>query len=278
MTFSKLFFLTRYYFSTLLRSKIAGKFAKQKVASQSAQWGKLRAANSGHDDWLVVGNGPSLSVVDLESLAHIPSLASNKITLLYDRTHWRPTLYTVADPLLLFKLTPSHFNDVTLALTPYSTYYMARTPNKLAWHLKLIDEGETWFNQTGEMPDPVKSGLIGASTVTSANIQLAMWCGAKTIYVIGCDHNYSEDDHKEVKKLSHGGSSNHFHPDYRKQGEVVNNAPIDRMERGYELIRRIADHHGVRVINITRHTALRAFECSTVEQAVMETAAKSTIY
>jgi len=127
MTLSKYFFLTRYYFSNLIRSKIAGKFAKHNVASHAARWETLRAANLGHDDWLVVGNGPSLRVEDLESLAHIPSVASNKITLLFDRTQWRPTLYTIADPLLLFKLPSSHFKDIPLTLTPHSVYYMVRT-------------------------------------------------------------------------------------------------------------------------------------------------------
>ncbi len=274
MTLSKPYFLLGYYINSMLLSKIGGMFAKHNVSSKAAQWEALHIANSGHDDWLVVGNGPSLSVDDLEALANIPSLASNKITLLYDHTQWRPTVYTVADPLLLYKLPKSHFKNIPLTLIPHSVYYMARTSNKLAWRLKLFDEGESLFNQTGGLPDPVDSGFIGASTVTNANIQFAMWCGAKTIYVIGCDHNYSEEKHSEIKKLSHGESSNHFHPDYRKQGEIVNNAPVDRIEQGYALMQRIADHHGVRIINISRRTALHAFERGTVEQAVAETTIK----
>jgi len=173
-------FLARYYFANAIQSKFGGRiFAKRTIAKGANHWREILSTHSGHDSWLVVGNGPSLSVKDLAALDHIPAIASNKITLLYGHTDWRPTLYTIADPLLLYKLTTSHFKSVPLTLVPHTVYFMARASRKLAWRSMTLDEGEAWFKRTGGMPDPIESGFIGTYTVTTANIQIAIWCGAK---------------------------------------------------------------------------------------------------
>lgn len=262
---NKFFFYASYYSNNLIHSKISGTLLRKKIARFNADWGKIYEQFHHHTKWLVVGNGPSLNIKDLEALAHIPAIASNKISLLYQNTHWRPSLYTIGDPLLLHKLPQIHYDAIPLSLMPHTTYYMARTKKKIAWKSLPLETGRRQFLQSGFSPDPIKNGFIAAKTVTTANIQLAMWLGAKTIYLIGCDHNYSEEKHGNVKKLQHGTENNHFHPEYRKEGEIVNNAPISIMDQGYSLIREIADKRNVRIINISRKTALQAFELSSVE-------------
>jgi hypothetical protein len=89
--------------------------------------------------------------------------------------------------------------------------------------------------------------------------------------VIGCDHFYANEQHKTgVKKGAHQGTANHFDPNYRKPGEIVNEAPVDLMNHSYGVIRKMADQRGIRIVNITRKTALEAFELGTVENALAE--------
>lgn len=268
---SQALFLARYYASNLINSKIRGRFVVKYVEENSDKWTEIRNKNSGHDAWLVVGNGPSLKIEDLESLGHLPAVASNKINLLYGQTDWRPTLYTVSDPLLLFKLPEEHYNDFPQAFMSHTVFHLAKAKRKLPWKLIQLPEGERLVEESPFMPDPVNPGLIDGRTVTVTNIQLAMWCGAKTVYIIGCDHNYKEEKHENVAKLEHQDQANHFHKNYRKPGEIVNSASTDYMNRGYRLMRQIAENNGIRIINITRKTALEAFEKGTVEEAVSST-------
>lgn len=264
-------FLFKYYLNNLIFCKIAAIYAMARLDHFEPQWNSIKRANSGRKKWLVVGNGPSLFIEDLEKLQHLPAIASNKINILFDRTTWRPTLYTIQDALVLFKLDSAHFDSVGRLLTSHKGYYLAPTKNKLPWKIVPINEYETWLRKLSGVPDPVDTGFIDGYTVTVVNIQLAIWLGAEVVYLIGCDHFYSEESHKGVKKLQHQGASNHFDPNYRKPGEVVNNAPVERMDEGYRRIRKLADDNGVRIVNISRKTYLDAYECATVEDAVRDT-------
>lgn len=269
MSHSGAIFLARYYLANLLRTRIMHGSAKRAMRNQTGAWTKLHQENLGKNDWLVVGNGPSLKVEDLEALQHLPSVASNKITLLYESTGWRPAIYTIADPLLLFKLPETHYDLVPMTLLPTNMYHLAKTTKKMAFGKMSLAEGKNWFDRTRALPEPLGEGLISAKTVTTLNIQLAMWCGAKRIFLIGLDHNYKEEPVSEgVKKMAHGNESNHFHSDYRKPGEIVNAAPINEMERGYQMIADIAKAKGIEIWNVTRKTALQTYPRATVEDAV----------
>jgi hypothetical protein len=260
-------FLLKYYATNLLLSKIGRQMLLPTLAYQSNKWDALQNKIRGHDYWLVVGNGPSLRVDDLEMLASIPAVASNKINLLYNKTDWRPLLYTMADPLLIFKSPREHYQSCGLTLTPHSAALLAKTSNKLYWRSLAPDLIEEKYIKRGERITPI-NGILAGSTITCPNIMLAIWAGAKTIFVIGCDHFYSNENHVDgIKKTAHLGASNHFDPNYRAPGEIVNAAPVEWMNRDYALMRRIAESRGIRIINISRKTALDAFELGTVEEA-----------
>ena len=266
-----------FYLKNLLLMKGAGRLNGMMNgafwADQAQRWEALRTEITGHDRWLVVGNGPSLKIEDLETLSSIPAIASNKINLVYPKTTWRPRLTTIADPLLLHKLPADHFDTLEQSLLPHTHTFMARTTRKLAWrHLKDA-EGERKYVQGDEAVSPM-NGIFVGSTITVANLQLAMWAGAKTIYIIGCDHNYGKEQSLKGAggggRVSHQGGSDHFDPNYRKPGEVVNVAPIGMMDQAYRNMRIIADKRGVEIINITRTTALDAFKFGTIEEAIRD--------
>jgi hypothetical protein len=262
--------LAWYYIKNLVLMKISGRLYGRFLGRKSDAWQRLYESIKGHDTWLVVGNGPSLRVSDLEAFQAIgiPSIASNKINLLFSRTDWRPTLYTIADPLLLHKLPAKHYRTTGLSLMPHTHVFMAKTRNVLPWRHLLNHEGEQKYSSAEVAATPL-SGFFVGGTISCPNLQLAIWAGAKTVYLIGCDHFYAnEESTTSSKKSGHGGVSNHFDPDYRKPGEIVNEAPVEVMNRGYALIQKIAEKRGVRIVNISRQTALGVFVRDTVDNAI----------
>lgn len=268
--------LATFYFRNLMLMKIAGRINWRINSSFRAnvakRWENLRKQVEGHDKWLVVGNGPSLKMADLEALTGIPAIASNKINLLFGQTDWRPTLYTIADPLLLHKLPANHYEDFPLVLMPHEHIFMSRADRTkvLPWNHVLDPDGEAKYDHGSERVSPI-NGLYVGRTITCPNILLAIWAGAKTVYVIGCDHNYKKEEAVAAgARATHVDGSDHFHPDYRKPGELVNAAPIARMDWAYEMTNRVAAKHGVAIINITRQSALKAFTRGTVEDALKD--------
>jgi hypothetical protein len=264
-------FLSKYYLKNLALTRGYGRPSGLFLdRTTRARWEELHAQITGHNAWLVVGNGPSLRLDDLEAFDSlgVPSIASNKINMVFDRTTWRPRLFTIADPLLLHKLPAQHYENIELVLLPHTQVLMAKTPRKLPWRQLSDAVGQEKYLTQHEELDPLNGFLLGG-TITVPNLQLAIWAGAKTIYVIGCDHFYANETSKtHSKKATHHGSSNHFDPNYRQPGEIVNEAAIGLMNRGYETMRKIADQRGVRIVNITRTSALDAYERGTVDDAL----------
>ena len=270
----KFIFLVRYYLANLLHKKLLSFRFSSLVKSQADKWDEFHVKHSGNSNWLIVCNGPSLKKEDLEALAHLPSIASNKISLLFDKTLWRPSLYTISDALLIFKLKEKHYEDFPLVLSPDYTHSMIRSSKKLAWKTYVREGGPDALDATKGVHDPIEVGFFRQNTITVSQIQLAMWLGAKNIYVIGCDHSYAEERHANSAKLDHGSVSNHFDPRYRVKGEIVNSAAIEKMESDYEYVEQLAKKNNVKIKNISRKTALSTFELSSVEQTMIDTNVK----
>lgn len=267
----KFIFLVRYYITNFYYTKFLSFRFSSIIKKQSRSWCDLYDQHSGQKDWLVVCNGPSLKKEDLESLSHLPSIASNKISLLFDKTSWRPTLYSICDALLIFKLQKEHYEGFPQVLCPDYTYSMVRSRNKVGWKTYDRKRSDHFLSSTQNVHDPIEVGFFRPNTVTVSQIQLAMWLGAKNIYVIGCDHSYAEERHLHSAKLNHGSVSNHFDPRYRLKGEIVNSAAIEKMESDYMFIEQLAKERNVNIKNISRKTALSTFELSSVEKTIIDT-------
>ena len=142
--------------------------------------------------------------------------------------------------------------------------------SKLPWRNVSIEEARLLYgdNLEADTISPV-TGLFEGFTVTVQNIQLAIWLGVKRIYLVGVDHFYLEDQHDNAgAKVVHSGE-NHFHRDYRKPGELVNNAPVDKMNRCYQLMHEIAVGAGIEIINLSRNTKLDVYKKMDLDKYIM---------
>lgn len=224
----------------------------------------------------VIGNGPSLRVNDLDLLKNEITIASNKIYLAFESTDWRPSFYTVCDPIVWKKIQseipggimrvhcPSYLEQNGLCSRPviiwksltYAGVRRSKDPDFLGV----------------EFSDNACNGFYVSSTVTFENLQLAVHLGLNPIYIIGCDHFYAgETNVKPDNPIVAGSVQNHFHPDYRKPGEIVNPAPIHIMERGYKEARIFSDLSGVEIYNATRGGHLNIFKRVDLDAVLSET-------
>lgn len=208
----------------------------------------------------VIGNGPSLRTEDLSLLQGEISIASNKIFLAFEDTDWRPTLYTVCDDLVWEKVRREIHQHFPSVVTPSDYSFNSRLAhycfNQMSWDLSAEADGSA-------VSEDCAAGVFGGYTVTHVNLQLAIHMGLDPIFILGCDHFYSgesSDEQDKEAKVRVGGQVNHFHPDYRKSEEVVNAAPIAKMEKAYRHVRMFAEREGVRVFNATRGGHLDVFE------------------
>ena len=209
------------------------------------------------NDFLIVGNGPDLKIKDLEKLNQFKTIASNKVHLLYNKTKWRPDIFTITDPLLIYKNKKIN-NKYKLTITSErSIKYFETSKNTIAFKLNR-------FHKHFE-PHPYKLGFfIPAGTITVFNIQLAIWLNAKRIFLIGVNHDYMESITNK-SKIIFNKDFNHYDENYRFIGEPVYSANIKKIESAYKKCLIICKKKNIKIINISRNTKLNIFPKDTPE-------------
>jgi len=222
----------------------------------------LKDSLSGHRGF-VIGNGPSLKYTDLEMLKKEITIASNKIYLAFEKVSWRPSFYTVADPLVWSKIKLQIPDSLSTVHLPSYIEKSSSNCNVYQWNCFGNYAGDGNGNHLGpiDFSDNITSGLYGTCTVTFDNLQFAAHLGLSPIFIIGCDHYYRGE--KDVIKdvvVEVGKCQNHFHPLYRTEGEIVNPAPISVMERGYKEAKKFSDSSETKIFNATRGGHLEVFE------------------
>ena len=85
---------------------------------------------------------------------------------------------------------------------------------------------------------------------------MATHFGFSNIYILGLDHSYKEPTTKKGNNLISGGEINHFHPDYRKKGEIWHPPVLDRLEISYDNAYRYTADNGIHLFNVSRKTEL----------------------
>lgn len=211
----------------------------------------------------VIGNGPSLTIQDLEKLQGEITIASNKIYLCFPDTTWRPTIYCTEDSMAY----KSH-DDVNRHLSDHTVKMFARKPG-----MKTTDPNIIFFDLSMEKffkrKRPPKFGtnavstLYWGSTVTYTCIQLAYFMGAREIFLVGVDFFYDVYQHQKNGDsvfISDGKKRNHFHPDYDKEGEKFYPPNIERHKLSFKAVLQFQKESDLHVYNATRGGCLELFE------------------
>lgn len=234
----------------------------KRIENSKSYFDSIKGIHAGRRAF-VVGNGPSLRMSDLEKIEGEISIASNKIYLAFPNVNWRPSYYVVADDLVwnkirniipteLYPVLIPHYleSDDSVPCQTFRTLRFSGLQREMGKSLDLV-----------EFSTDIGNGLYGTCTVTFENLQIAAHLGCNPIYIIGCDHKYiGEVNVIRDNVIPHGSTSNHFIENYRREGELVNPAPIEIMNRGYREARIFSDSQSVKIYNATRGGCLDAFE------------------
>ncbi|MFW8637110.1 hypothetical protein [Cribrihabitans pelagius] len=213
---------------------------------------------------VIVGNGPSLRVSDLERLQDSVTFASNKIYLAYEDTAWRPAYYSVEDHLVIqnnwerisglegsLKIFPANVRDFGYHAAD-TVFVPFRPPRSFAD--PLSDPDFPAFSED------LSHGICWGSTIVYSQIQMALFMGCAEIVLIGLDHSYVLPGEKQGNTYLHAGEQNHFHPGYREAGERWHQPNLEVLEVSYARARERCAARGVRILNASRRTRLEVFE------------------
>ena len=217
----------------------------------------------------IIGNGPSLKLDDLDKLKNEITFASNKIFLAFGDTEWRPNYYTIADHVLANNI-KKKVNSLKLKkIFAYSVSNYYKDQKDITFVNPATPEGDkNWDLILG-----TRSGY----SVVNFNLKLAHWMGIREVYVIGVDFSFN-DRSIRTGKIEQGneiiistGEKNHFHPDYRKQGEFWTIPRLDKMRQNFIDAHSFYEKSGGKIFNASRNTKLDAWERIDFDEVIHDT-------
>lgn len=211
---------------------------------------------------IIVGNGPSLKSVDFESLVGTNSFAANRISLMFDKTSWRPTYFTALDWLV----TPDNYLEYNSLPTEITKFFPMRFSG-------LLEESDRtyWYESSAagnlledRFQTDASNAIKGLGTVVTGMLQLAWHMGYRRFYLIGCDASYSIP--KTVKQS--GGDrfgtgnqihlqsvedddQNHFDSRYFGKGKHWHDPNVDEMKRGFYNCLKFIEWNGGQLLDAT---------------------------
>lgn len=242
----------------------------EKVRHLSQRLRTLQGRFSGHRCF-IMGNGPSLNLMDLELFNQEYVWASNKCYLLFDRISWRPSFYVAIDTRVVPD-TAAEINHLVRTLPHTKSFFPVRFREQ-----RILHSGDNvyWYRQVSlnenNLPDDMftrnaSEWVSGARTVTVAALQLAVYLGFNPIYLIGCDTSYSvsstvrtEGDNPDLLISVEDNDMNHFDPRYFGSGSRYHEPHVDRMIFHYEQAKKVCDSLGVNIFNATVGGNLEVF-------------------
>ena len=213
----------------------------------------------------IIGNGPSLTVNDLETLrAHGEiSIASNSIYNLFGATEWRPNIYTVYD-FQEIKKTREKISAVNTELKIIAMSADSRIYDiDGAILLRLIDNTQEGLC----FSDDISKCVYNGSTVTYFSIQCAVYMGFRQIILLGVDHSFAKEQTKDGRITVNNDVKNHFQnyqtDDFWGNGQKDEEAvvfPLDFATEAFVTAKHYADEHGIEILNATRGGKLEVFK------------------
>jgi len=204
----------------------------------------------------VIGNGISLQAADLDLITGQPSIACNRISLIYPVTRWRPTIYVHPEsfaPDMPFirehvEMGIECYIGERYAAPPAGIYDLPDAPN-IHW----IKECHHWYENfdSRELPDewhlPQLCSFGGSVNVA---MQVAALQGFDEIILLGCDLKYRDRKPSHFdKRYEHGGEQPAFYQ--------IKNALFGHIQ-ALNWIRR--KNKNIKVYNATRGGLLEVWE------------------
>lgn len=212
----------------------------------------------------IIGNGPSLTIRDLELIQEDITFAANRIYALFGKTKWRPTYYVSIDGNVLNRC----INDIPQieCKEKFIDFSMkGRCGNAIYICANPTFEISVYGQKHAYIKEDVSEFFSDGGTVTFTMIQLAIYMGFKEIYLIGND--FSMPYYKDRFGVTHKTGEKYAHfemGDTRKKTYLLKDANL----YAFQQAKKYCDEHGIIIRNATRGGKLEVFERVCLEDLI----------
>lgn len=204
----------------------------------------------------IVGNGPSLNRTDVRLLKNEVSIASNRIYIIFEKTGYRPTLYTSQD-LDLIRIYGGAMSVLDGCTKLFPRDAMAHVHGDDYFEMTRPNN----YSETPGFSEDASCEIFDSVTVTYTNFQLAYYMGCTQIYLIGMDYHYNRE---AVKALRDGNidsdSENHFDSSYTRPGFRYGVYPQGLWDMTFLAAKNFFISKGIKVFNATDGGYLEIFQ------------------
>lgn len=209
----------------------------------------LRGAHAG-ERCFVLGNGPSLAKMDLAPLQKEVSFGTNRVFLLFEDTHFRPTYYVCINSLMM------HQSRREIEGLEMPRFLNWRNRGIFADPDRMIFLRESF---RAHFSHDLTRGVWGGGTVTYAALQIAYYMGFRQAITIGLDHNYAAAGRPHEVTESDGLARDHFHPAYFPTGFRWQLPDLATSEFAYHLAKDAYEADGREILDATIGGKLQVF-------------------
>lgn len=224
----------------------------------------------------VIGNGPSLTEMDLNRIKNEVTFASNSIYAIYEHTIWRPTYYGICDIIATRKVFSDEIRQKVIenskslfcALSHWDFLHKYVENTKTLYFFKDVSLSN-YRKEDMRFSNDASDKIYTSSTITYVLIQLAVYMGFQSIYLLGVDFTFSTEEKANGEIIINDVVNHNEYIEKEEAGfyEEVSNltgyhylATTDYQLWGYQLARKYADSHGIKIYNATRGGKLEVFE------------------
>lgn len=198
----------------------------------------------------IMGNGPSLSDMDLSPLIHEVTFGLNRIYLHFPQMGFQTT-YLVCMNQLVLEQCQADFAGLTL-------------PRFFNWDRRNLFNEQESIHYLHEVFKPHFSKdavrrVWGGATVTFTALQLAYFMGFYEVILIGVDHRYDAAGTPHKAIVSTSEDRNHFRLDYFPKGFQWQLPDLVTSEIAYNLAREAFETDGRWIMDATVDGKLEVF-------------------
>lgn len=215
----------------------------------------------------IIGNGPSLNLIDLKKLKGEYSFGVNSI-FYKEEEGFRPYFYTVEDSHVIednlyeicnfatqYKFIPTEYKHLIdrkfyedIIFFPMNTgFYQTYSPN----------------HETPRFSDDITKQIFCGQSVTIINLQLAFYMGFKYVYLVGMDFSYKIPESAIINGasiLSTEDDENHFDPRYFGAGKKWHDPKLHNVFASYQLCKKRYFDNSRAIYNATKGGKLEIFD------------------
>jgi hypothetical protein len=222
----------------------------------------------------ILGNGPSLSEMNLAPLKNEITIGANGIVNNVAQLGFEPTFLILEDVKAAYKLHDSaqlKRLKNTIKWVAIHNSYLKFDRNTIFFKTNYPADAAYWFENGSNFSKELHHICYLGGTVTYLALQLAYYLGCKEVYLIGVDHGYGEAFAQKYKhaegqaivldaegihilRENNAAAYSHF-----KIGDRFNIPHWGIQNRSYELARQVFENAGRKVYNAGINSNLLIF-------------------